>query len=77
MARAAWRDELLEAQDDLTAAVLAGSPADVDAAGLVDAWLKDNPAVQGRTATLREVCEGEPDLARMSVGLGVVRSLLA
>ncbi|MGC4151551.1 MAG: NAD-glutamate dehydrogenase [Propionicimonas sp.] len=77
MARAALRDELLEAQDDLTAAVLAGSPADVDAAGLVDAWLKDNPAVQGRTATLREVCEGEPDLARMSVGLGVVRSLLA
>ena len=77
MARAALRDELLEAQDDLTAAVLRDAPADADAAALVDAWLQDNPAVQGRTATLREVCEGEPDLARMSVGLGVVRSLLA
>ncbi len=77
MARAALRDELLEAQDDLTAAVLREAPAGADATGLVEAWLRDNPAVQGRTATLREVCEGEPDLARMSVGLGVVRSLLA
>ena len=77
MARAALRDELLETQDDLTAAVLQGAVPGADAAALVDAWLRDNPAAQGRAATLREVCEGEPDLARMSVGLGVVRSLLA
>ena len=77
MARAALRDELLETQDDLTAAVLQGAPAGAGAAALVDAWLRHNPAAQGRAATLREVCEGEPDLARMSVGLGVVRSLLA
>ena len=44
---------------------------------LVTAWLRSNPAVPGRVATLREVCDGEPELARMSVGLGVVRSLLA
>ncbi len=77
MARAALRDELLETQDDLTAAVLQGAAPGSDAAALVDAWLRENPAAQGRAATLAEVCEGEPDLARMSVGLGVVRSLLA
>ncbi len=77
MARAALRDELLEAQDELTATVLRGADPQPGAAAVVDAWLRANPAVPGRAATLREVCEGEPDLARMSVGLGVVRSLLA
>ncbi|MGC3952722.1 MAG: NAD-glutamate dehydrogenase [Propionicimonas sp.] len=77
MARAALRDELLEAQDELTAVVLRDAAPGISAATLVDGWLQHNPAVPGRVATLREVCEGEPDLARMSVGLGVVRSLLS
>jgi len=77
MARAALRDELLEAQDELTAAVVATATGDERGSELVTAWLRSNPAVPGRVATLREVCDGEPELARMSVGLGVVRSLLA
>ncbi|MEA5054720.1 MAG: NAD-glutamate dehydrogenase [Propionicimonas sp.] len=76
MARAALRDDLLAVQDDLTAAVLDGAPAGSGADELVDAWLAANPRAQTRIETLRQVCEGEPDLARMSVGLGLARGLL-
>jgi len=76
MARAALRDELLDAQADLTAAVLQGAGPDASPDELVTAWMAGRPSLPRRLATLREVCEGEPDLARMSVGLGVVRALL-
>jgi glutamate dehydrogenase len=75
MARAALRDELLEVHAELTAAVLAADPG-LGAAEAVAAWLADNPEAGRRAATLAEVCGAEPDLARMSVGLGLVRALL-
>ena len=76
MARAALRDEVLQAQAELTAAVVSDAGPGMDADALTTAWLEGKPGLAGRVATLREVCEGEPSLARMSVGLGVVRALL-
>ena len=75
MARAALRDELLEVHAELTAAALAAHP-DLGAADAVAAWLESNPEAGRRSATLAEVCAADPDLARMSVGLGLVRGLL-
>ncbi|MFZ1911656.1 MAG: NAD-glutamate dehydrogenase [Propionicimonas sp.] len=76
MARAALRDELLSVHAELTADVLSlGQPGE-DAIMMVDRWLASKVSAADRIATLRSVCEGEPDLARMSVGLGVVRGLL-
>ena len=76
MARAALRDEVLEAQAELTADVVRDARPGMDAEALTDAWLGTRPGLPARIATLHEVCEGEPTLARMSVGLGVVRALL-
>ncbi len=76
MARAALRDDLLAVHDELTAGVLAQAGPDAQGEALVDEWLAATPQAARRTETLREVCEGEPDLARMSVGLGLVRGLL-
>ena len=76
MARAALRDEVLQAQAELTAAVVRDADPGADANALAEAWMARNPALPARIATLREVCEGDPTLARMSVGLGVVRGLL-
>ena len=76
MARAALRDEVLEAQAELTAAVVRDADPGADANALAEAWMARNPALPARIATLREVCEGDPTLARMSVGLGVVRGLV-
>ena len=77
MARASLRDELLAVHAELTADVLGSRQPGDDAGDVVDRWLAANPAVADRVATVRQVCEGEPDLARMSVGLGLVRGLLS
>jgi glutamate dehydrogenase len=75
MARAALRDDLQSVHAQLTALVLAtggdGTPEE-----MVRRWEKDNSAVGDSVATLRSMCAGRPDLARMSVGLRIVRSLL-
>ncbi len=76
MARAALRDELLAVHAELTADVLGSRQPGDDAEQVVERWLASHPAVTDRVATVRQVCEGEPDLARMSVGLGLVRGLL-
>jgi glutamate dehydrogenase len=75
MARAALRDDLHSVHAQLTALVLAGGDGG-SAEELVRRWEKDNDAVGDAVTTLRTMCAGRPDLARMSVGLRIVRSLL-
>ena len=79
MARAALRDDLHSVHAQLTAQVLATTSADDSAAARIAAWEDaDDVVVQRATATLGEICADEmTDLARLSVGLRVVRGLLS
>ena len=79
MARAALRDELHGVHAQLTAQVLAKTSADQPAPARVADWEKADEVVVTRAVdTLDEICaESRADLARLSVGLRVVRSLLA
>ncbi|MGD9961069.1 NAD-glutamate dehydrogenase [Nocardioides sp.] len=79
MARAALRDDLHGVHAQLTAQVLTSTPPDDSAEVRVAAWEDaDGLVVSRAAATLQEICaEENPDLARMSVGLRVVRGLLA
>ncbi|WP_139984304.1 NAD-glutamate dehydrogenase [Nocardioides litoris] len=78
MARAALRDDLHSVHAQLTSQVLAATVADDPAPARVADWEADNAVLVGRAAdTLGQICaEDAADLARMSVGLRVVRSLL-
>jgi glutamate dehydrogenase len=76
MARAALRDDLHAVHAQLTAEVLATSSDDRSTEELVAKWERDTVAVRDSVATLRSMCSGKPDLARMSVGLRIVRALL-
>lgn len=79
MARAALRDDLHAVHAQLTAQVLTetedGEPAPVR----ISAWEADDEVVVSRAvATLDEICaDDHADLARLSVGLRVVRTMLA
>jgi glutamate dehydrogenase len=79
MARAALRDDLHTVHAQLTAQVLtetdSGQPAPVRIAD----WEEDDEVVVSRAVgTLDEICSDErADLARLSVGLRVVRTMLA
>ncbi|HET6654114.1 MAG TPA: NAD-glutamate dehydrogenase [Nocardioides sp.] len=79
MARAALRDDLHTVHAQLTAQVLgetaAGQPAPVRIAD----WEEDDEVVVSRAVgTLDEICaDDSADLARLSVGLRVVRTMLA
>jgi glutamate dehydrogenase len=79
MARAALRDDLHAVHAQLTAQVLSdtedGQPAPVRVAD----WEEEDTVVVSRAVgTLAEICADEhADLARLSVGLRVVRTLLA
>ena len=77
MARAALRDELLAAHADLTEQVAAHGESGTPASSVVDSWLAENPQAAARITVIRQVADGAPDVARMNVGLGQVRSLLA
>ncbi|WP_134765244.1 NAD-glutamate dehydrogenase [Nocardioides sp. 1609] len=79
MARATLRDDLHSVHAQLTAQVLADSSADDPAADRIAAWEHGEDVRVTRAAeTVAQICaDGEVDLARMSVGLRVVRSLLA
>ena len=79
MARAALRDDLHAVHVSLTAQVLAHTDREAGAAERVAAWEETDAIRIGRAArTLGEICGDETaDLARMSVGLRVVRGLLA
>ncbi len=78
MARAALRDDLHSVHAQLTAQVLATTSADESATARIAAWEDADDVVVSRAATtLQEICADEvTDLARLSVGLRVVRGLL-
>nr|WP_246210597.1 NAD-glutamate dehydrogenase domain-containing protein [Nocardioides piscis] len=79
MARAAVRDDLYAVHQQLTAAVLASTDTDESAPARVATWEESETELIARSAaTLEEICRDESaDLARLSVGLRVVRGLLA
>ena len=79
MARAALRDDLHAVHAQLTAQVLAETDADQPAPVRVADWEEDDSVVVSRAVgTLDEICADEhADLARLSVGLRVVRTMLA
>ncbi len=73
MARAALRDDLLGVHGELTSAVLV-DPAR-PALEQVEEWLGRTPNLADKVATLALVCE-DADIAKVSVGVRLVRSLL-
>ncbi len=76
MARAALRDDLHSVHGQLAAEALASQQPGQSAQQTVDSWADTVPGTNDAIQTLSTICDGEPDLARMSVGLRVVRSLL-
>src|SRR5207344_3197380 len=79
MARAALRDDVYAVHAQLTAQVLRDTDPEKPVAERIQAWEDDDAVVVTRAATtLGEICSDDTaDLARMSVGLRVVRGLLA
>ncbi len=79
MARAALRDDVYAVHTQLTAQVLRDTSAEETVPARIAEWEDgDSVVVQRAAATLEEICEDDnADLARMSVGLRVVRGLLA
>ncbi|MDX6323726.1 MAG: glutamate dehydrogenase [Nocardioidaceae bacterium] len=79
MARAALRDDLHTVHSALTAEVLGCTSADQSVDDRITDWEERNDVVVTRArGTLKEICSDDnADLARMSVGLRVVRTLLA
>jgi len=79
MARAALRDDLHAVHAQLTAQVLSVTSADESAPARIALWEdQDSVVVPRAAATLEEICaDDQADLARLSVGLRVVRGLLA
>ncbi|MCW2793799.1 MAG: glutamate dehydrogenase, partial [Nocardioides sp.] len=78
MARAALRDDLHAVHAQLTRRVLLATSPDDSVPARIAAWEDaDSVLVTRAAATLQEICADDAaDLARMSVGLRVVRSLL-
>ena len=81
MARAALRDDLHAVHAALVAEALeqagpTGEGAAADAEEVVHAWERSVPGVATSVTTLRQICSGRADLARVSVGLRVARALL-
>ena len=79
MARAALRDDLHALHAQLTAQVLAETDTDQPAPARIADWERDDEVVVTRAvSTLDEICtDDKADLARLSVGLRVVRTMLA
>jgi glutamate dehydrogenase len=79
MARAAVRDDLYGVHQQLTAQVLESTSADDSAPARVAAWEHaDGEMISRAASTLEEICREETaELARLSVGLRVVRGLLS
>ncbi len=79
MARAALRDDLHTVHAQLTAQVLAGTDPEQPTPRRVADWEESDAVVVSRAVrTLEEICSDEHvDLARLSVGLRVVRTLLS
>lgn len=79
MARAAMRDDLHGVQTHLTQQVLQATNPEATPADRIAAWEQDQgPLVARCSETIAEICDDERiDLARVSVGLRVVRGLLS
>ena len=79
MARAAVRDDLYVVHQQLSAAVLSTTQQGESAPARVATWEEADAGLIARaTSTLEEVCRDDAaDLARLSVGLRVVRGLLS
>jgi glutamate dehydrogenase len=79
MARAALRDDLHSVHSTLTSQVLAGTSPEMSVDERIAAWEGTSQALVDRAVdTLHQICtDDRADLARMSVGLRVVRTLLA
>ena len=79
MARATLRDDVYAVHAQLTAQVLRATDASEPAPARIATWEEDDSLVVARAAsTLEDICADETgDLARMSVGLRVVRGLLS
>jgi len=79
MARAALRDDLHAVHTQLTAQVLLSTDSSDPAPARIATWEDGNEVLVARAAqTLEQICSDDiADLARMSVGLRVVRGLLA
>jgi glutamate dehydrogenase len=75
MARAALRDDMHAVHAQLTAEVMAPG-GDRTARELVTGWERNTPNVAQSVKVLRTICASRADLARMSVGLRIVRGLL-
>ena len=78
MARAALRDDLNGVHTQLTAQVLRSTEADESSLARIAEWEESDAVLVARAAeTLGQICaDDETDLARVSVGLRVVRGLL-
>jgi glutamate dehydrogenase len=77
MARAALRDDLQTVHAQITAQVLSSTDARMSVDQRVKNWAEHEGVVLDRAAnTLEEIWREAPDLARLSVGLRVVRTLL-
>jgi glutamate dehydrogenase len=79
MARAALRDDVYAVHAQLTAQVLRDTDGSLPGAARIQQWEDSDSVLVARAATtLDEICADDTaDLARMSVGLRVVRGLLA
>ncbi len=78
MARATLRDDLYAVQAQLTAKVLANTSPDGDPQQRVETWAEsEGPTLKRSLDTLAEIwSDDDADLARLSVALRLVRSLL-
>lgn len=76
MARAALRDDLQTLQTELTRAALRAAPEASDSETVVAAWQVAVGGVDREAAQLAEITDGEATLARMSVALRTIRTLL-
>jgi glutamate dehydrogenase len=79
MARATLRDDLHAVHAQLTSRVLATTSPDDPPVARIATWSEtEGPVLERAMTTLEEIwSEDTPDLARLSVGLRVVRSLLS
>jgi glutamate dehydrogenase len=77
MARAALRDDLYGVHAQLTEQVIHETDADLNCNDRLSRWEKEHgPTVAKVVSTMHDICADETDLARLSVGLRVLRSLL-
>ncbi len=76
MARAALRDDLQNLQSSLTRAALRASPEASDAGEVVDAWVEAVGGIGREAAELAEITAEDTSLAKMSVALRTIRTLL-